>query len=200
MNSSLWHPIVSRQRYPITVFHNYSSMTIGERIKQARADRQMSRTELARVTSIPYPTLAGIENGDQDSTTRLHVIAKALGVRAEWLETGKGAKDAAEPAQHHVSQAVRLDPQMIADTAWALRTAYEAAGRTYNIEEEPERFVEMYLARMQMTEVPTPNNLARLVLKAAGVAQRGDDGGERGDSAATAGSSKKGVSRAGRKA
>ncbi len=160
----------------------------------------MSRSELARATGIPYPTLAGIENGDQDSTTRLHVIAKALGLRADWLETGKGAKEASEPAPDSVSQSVRLDPQMIADTAWALRTAYEEAGLVYNIEEEPERFVEMYVARMQMTQERTPNNMARLVLKAAGVAQKGDEGGERGDSAANGGGSKKGLSRAGRKA
>jgi len=160
----------------------------------------MSRTELARLTGIPYPTLAGIENGDQDSTTRLHVIAKALGLRPEWLESGKGIKEAPEAASNHVSHAVRLDPQMIADTAWALRTAYEEAGRVYNIEDEPERFVEMYMARMQMTNEVTPNNMARLVLKAAGVAKRGDEGGERGDSAAAAGPGKKGLSRAGRKA
>lgn len=174
-------------------------MTIGQRIKQARNDRRISRVELARLTGIPYPTLAGIENGDQDSTTRLHVIAKSLGVRVEWLESGKGIKEASETTSDNVSQAVRLDPQMIADTAWALRTAYEAAGRVYSIEDEPERFVEMYLARMQMTDDATPNNLATLVLKAAGVAQKGNGSGERGDSSEASGPSKKGVSRAGRK-
>jgi phage repressor protein C with HTH and peptisase S24 domain len=71
-------------------------MTIGERIKQVRAELGMSRADLVRAADIPYPTLAGIENSDQGSSTRLHAIAKALRVRPEWLETGKGAKAATE--------------------------------------------------------------------------------------------------------
>lgn len=52
----------------------------------------MSRNELAALSGIPYPTLAGIENGDQDSSTKLHAIATALRVSVKWLETGKGQK------------------------------------------------------------------------------------------------------------
>lgn len=71
-------------------------MTVGERIKQGRQRKRMTRPDLAKATDIPYPTLAGIENSDQASSTRLHVIARALGVRIEWLETGKGKIDADE--------------------------------------------------------------------------------------------------------
>lgn len=89
MIRTLWHPIAWSQRYPITVFHNHTPMTIGERIKQARTLRNMTRSSLSEAADIKYPTLAGIENGDQASSTRLHVIAKVLKVRPEWLETGK---------------------------------------------------------------------------------------------------------------
>gem|GEM_PF-6328077 len=43
-----------------------------------------------RATGIPYPTLAGIENGDQKGSTRLHVIAAKLAVNVHYLESGKG--------------------------------------------------------------------------------------------------------------
>ncbi|NED64219.1 helix-turn-helix transcriptional regulator [Streptomyces sp. SID10244] len=64
--------------------------TIGERIKEARRVRGMSRPQLAEAAKIKYPTLAGIENNDQAGTTQLPLIAEALGVSAKWLQTGKG--------------------------------------------------------------------------------------------------------------
>lgn len=81
------------------LFHNYPPMTIGERIREARERLKMSRPELAKAADIPYPTLAGIENSDQASSTRLHALAKALKVRAEWLETGKGPLEATVGSQ-----------------------------------------------------------------------------------------------------
>lgn len=73
------------------VFRNARAMnTIGERIKEARRVRGMSRPQLAEAAKIKYPTLAGIENNDQAGTTQLPLIAEALGVSAKWLQTGKG--------------------------------------------------------------------------------------------------------------
>lgn len=69
-------------------------MTIGERIKEARKVRGLSRPQLAEAAGIKYPTLAGIENNDQAGTTQLPQIADALGVSVRWLQTGKGARDA----------------------------------------------------------------------------------------------------------
>ncbi|WP_427852892.1 XRE family transcriptional regulator [Stenotrophomonas acidaminiphila] len=69
-------------------------MTIGERIKEARKVRGLSRPQLAEAAGIKYPTLAGIENNDQAGTTQLPQIADALGVSVRWLQTGKGPRDA----------------------------------------------------------------------------------------------------------
>lgn len=41
--------------------------TVGDRIKQARKARGMSRPELSSASGVKYPTLAGIENADQSS-------------------------------------------------------------------------------------------------------------------------------------
>lgn len=72
-------------------------MTIGDRIKEARKLRDMTRPQLAEAAGIKYPTLAGIENNDQAGTTQLPQIAEALGVSIRWLQSGKGPKAAVEP-------------------------------------------------------------------------------------------------------
>lgn len=68
-------------------------MTIGQRIRDARKRRQMSRPDLAKASGVKYPTLAGIENDDQATTTFLPDIARALDVSLDWLRTGKGPRD-----------------------------------------------------------------------------------------------------------
>ncbi len=68
-------------------------MTVGERIQQAREDRGLSRKQLADLSGVPYPTLAGLENGDQKSSTQLPALAEVLGVRASWLSTGHGVRE-----------------------------------------------------------------------------------------------------------
>lgn len=70
--------------------------TIGERIKEARRLRGLSRPQLAEAAKIKYPTLAGIENNDQAGTTQLPQIAEALRVSAKWLQTGRGPMEVAE--------------------------------------------------------------------------------------------------------
>lgn len=74
--------------------------TIGDRIRHAREhgpSGKVSRKDLATAAGIAYSTLADVENGLSNSTTALHRIAKRLRVRVEWLETGKGPVEAAEP-------------------------------------------------------------------------------------------------------
>lgn len=54
----------------------------------------MSRQDLVTRAGVKYPTLAGIENGDQKDSTQLPQIADALSVNVHWLQTGKGPRDA----------------------------------------------------------------------------------------------------------
>ena len=103
------------QCHPITVFHNHGRMdTLGSRIKLARQRRKMSRVQLAEKSKVPYPTLAGIENDDQTSTTQLPAIQRALEASMEWLETGVGEWDAREaiPGGQPIQQAPDSELQL----------------------------------------------------------------------------------------
>jgi len=177
----LWHPIGESQLHPITLSHNHSTMTIGERIKKARKARNnMKRTELSQATGIPYPTLAGIENGDQESSTQLHNIAKALGVRVEWLEKGKGSMEGPEASPGGVSQSLRLDPEKLAETAKALRERYEEAGLVFSIEEDPETFAIAYGYRVEMSDAYSPSEERAFGMKIADLTPQGAVSNERG--------------------
>lgn len=65
-------------------------MTVGDRINKARVLRSMSRHDLAKLSGVPYSTLAEIENNAQKSSTKIVDIALALNVSPSWLSSGKG--------------------------------------------------------------------------------------------------------------
>ena len=66
--------------------------TIGQRVKKVREAQKLSQPELAkRVGRISYQTIQQLESGDSKSSKYLLGIARALGVRPEWLESGSGA-------------------------------------------------------------------------------------------------------------
>lgn len=67
--------------------------SLGDRIKSVREALGISRPDLARRTGVGYSTIAEIERGGMRSTTKLHVIARELGVSDEWLATGRGVKE-----------------------------------------------------------------------------------------------------------
>jgi transcriptional regulator with XRE-family HTH domain len=131
-------------------------MKIGERIRQSREALGMSRPDLASASGIPYPTLAGIENTDQGSSTKLHAIAKALRVRVEWLETGKGPREAAPLGD---SPSVRLDADMLAETYKACRIFADRQGRKFSMETDSARFLQVYLMRVKLPAQPSQDEL-----------------------------------------
>lgn len=72
--------------------------SIGTRVRLEREAQGIDRKELTRLTGIGYSTISELERGGMQTSTKLRVIADALGVSLRWLETGKGPKVAAEPA------------------------------------------------------------------------------------------------------
>lgn len=93
--------------------------TVGDRIKWVRGKRGMERKDLARLSGIPYPTLAGIENADQASSTRLHAIAGAMNCYVQFLETGRGDWDATKDVPSGTDTASQIDGIRLVQTAMA---------------------------------------------------------------------------------
>lgn len=68
--------------------------TIGERIKSMRDELGLSQGELAKLSGVTQATIGNVEAGIRNQPRKLISIAAALGVNAEWLETGRGPKEA----------------------------------------------------------------------------------------------------------
>jgi transcriptional regulator with XRE-family HTH domain len=104
MGPSLRDPVAELQRDPVTAFRDACVMpkptdlpsfkTLGERIVYWREKRGWDRRELARRAKIPYSTLAGIEEGEQKTSTKTPQIATALGLNSLYLATDKGDPEA----------------------------------------------------------------------------------------------------------
>lgn len=65
-----------------------NDMNLSERLKQARKNKGLSQSALARMIGTGQSTIASLENGDNKSTTRILDIAKVLNVSPNWLEKG----------------------------------------------------------------------------------------------------------------
>ena len=67
-------------------------MAIGNRIKEARKEKGLTQKALADSIGMAQATLSQLETGSSAGSTLLASIATKLGVRALWLETGKGPR------------------------------------------------------------------------------------------------------------
>ena len=66
--------------------------TIGDRVRAERETRKWSRRILAEKTGLSQTAISDLELGYSKKSLSLHRLASALGVRPEYLETGKGPK------------------------------------------------------------------------------------------------------------
>lgn len=64
--------------------------TTGERLREARKAKGLSRKDVCEALNIPYSTYANHENGDRGYAGYIDRYADFLLVRAEWLRTGNG--------------------------------------------------------------------------------------------------------------
>lgn len=128
-------------------------MTVGARIREVRDLLRMKRPALAKLAGVPYPTLAGLEGGDQASSTQLPAIAHALGVNAFWLQTGEGPKWLSdspnrvsdEPMAYGgpASQSVTLDPEILYEALTLLLYDETQAG-AYTPRAQARRLADLY--------------------------------------------------------
>jgi phage repressor protein C with HTH and peptisase S24 domain len=75
---------VMQERCPITVVS-----TLAERVKQRREELGYTQKRLAELSGVKQTAIANIEAGTRSSPRSLVEIAVALGVRPEWLKTGR---------------------------------------------------------------------------------------------------------------
>lgn len=68
---------------------NQAMKSIGDRIREARTAKGMSQAELAKKIGLSQGTIGHIEAGRNEGSRHLALIAAALGVRAEYLQTGR---------------------------------------------------------------------------------------------------------------
>lgn len=66
-------------------------MTLGDRIKTVRKNRDLTQREFAEKIGTTQNTIANYETGHRNpSAAALNNICKTFGIREEWLRTGEG--------------------------------------------------------------------------------------------------------------
>ena len=74
--------------------------TLGDRLKVARENKNLSQQEVAERAGMSQPTYYKIESGKTKRTTYLNDLARVLGVNPNWLGTGEGS---IHPLQSNIS-------------------------------------------------------------------------------------------------
>ena len=63
-------------------------MTIGSRVQEARKNAGMTQEMLARLSGVPQARISALELNKNKKSSYLIQLSQALGVSANWLETG----------------------------------------------------------------------------------------------------------------
>lgn len=118
--------------------------TIGSRIRALREGLGKTRKEMAAAVGIAGSTLSDLEAGRSQTTTALHRIADYLGVRVEWLETGKGERLPTSQLMLRQSQPMRPDPAILIETQKFLEAAFSSLGKEFSMEADADIFARVY--------------------------------------------------------
>jgi transcriptional regulator with XRE-family HTH domain len=99
---------------------------LGDFIKSQRQLAELSLRQLAEKAKVSNPYLSQIERGlYKPSADILRAIGGALGISSEVLYTQAGLLDPSQsPAQTHVEEAIRLDPQLSTEQKETLLRVY----------------------------------------------------------------------------
>lgn len=159
--------------------------TIGSRARAEREKQGITRAEMAKSAGIAMSTLSDLELGRSKSTTALHKIAKRLGVRVEWLETGKGS-DHPPP-----SQVSRPDFEMMAAAVSVLSHYLELVGDPPEWVHDPVLLEIAYMVAEEFGRPVAPENVLDLTKvlskRIRGVNDERQQGSVRGTRAASGG-------------
>lgn len=85
-------PPLRKRHSASVILLNGGMETIGARVRTERLRLGMTQQSLALAVGRKKETIRDLELGKSRSSTKLHLIAGALGVCVTWLETGKGPR------------------------------------------------------------------------------------------------------------
>ena len=72
---------------------------LAKRIKSARLLRGLTQVQLSALSGVKQSDISKLERGNSLKTTALVAISRALGVRADWMDTGDGVMDSSAAPQ-----------------------------------------------------------------------------------------------------
>jgi transcriptional regulator with XRE-family HTH domain len=106
-----------------------SKTKLADRIKEARVQRGLSQAQLAAMAGVRQSAIGNLEAGIRKSTHNVLEIARALGVRPEWLQDGIGSREAKAVAlRPEVVEIAEKINSMPAEKLAAIRTLVDALG------------------------------------------------------------------------
>ena len=85
--------------------------SFAERVKTERERAGLSQTRLARLCNLSGPMISCLERGKSSGSEKVLVsVARALGVRPEWLRSGSGRREADWPDDIDAAASTTLQP------------------------------------------------------------------------------------------
>lgn len=119
---------------------------LANRLKHARELAGLSQASLAKIIGSGQSTIGSIENGRNQGSGKLLQIARALHVRPEWLETGRGEMKESSNSTSNVSPA-SIGERRIPLLNYVQAGMFADCGQNFTLEE-----VEYLLTDLDLSE------------------------------------------------
>ena len=183
---SMAHPTMYRNRcqrpFVARLRENNRMENIGARVRRIREAKRIERKDLARSVGLSYSGLSDLESGKAKSTTKLHRLASALDVSADYLETGREVSRMAAPSAEPTSRTLNVDYATLSETAQTLHERFGDAAMVCDlIERNPALFMRAYELYADYTkDNRTPEQERALAMKLADLTPQGAHKNERG--------------------
>lgn len=88
--------------------HTSRMETLADRLLSARNAQKLTQAQLARAAGMSQRAVSQLERGETRKTARMLALAAALNVSPQWLETGRGPREA--PVWSELVDLSRLPP------------------------------------------------------------------------------------------
>lgn len=171
--------LVKRFRVP-GLESNSVMKTIGDRVRQLREERGLSRPALAAAVGMATTTLQTLEEKPQQSTRYLVALAAYFGVTTTWLATGKGQREATVKAALDeyawTAQFGNYDRQSLSLALQWLRWQNDNG-----LESQPERRVERFIALYRRFLADGGRETAEHLIEIAKATEQGKRSVQRGE-------------------